>query len=72
MLWAARMAVHGRSIAWLQGVLKGLPQWRALRKTAPSLAAARLIALLHASERQIQEDRGARDRFWRIYFSLFG
>ena len=72
ILWAARMAHHGRSTAWLQGLLKGLPQWRALRNTAPRLASARLIALLHASERQILEDCGTRDRFWRIYFSLFG
>lgn len=72
LLWAARMAAHGRSTAWMRGMFKGLSQWGAMRESAPHLSPARLITLLRASEKQIQEDRGTRDRFWRMYFSLFG
>jgi GT2 family glycosyltransferase len=71
-LWAARMIAHGRFGPWLRGVGTGLPQWRQMRRTAPLIAPARLLALLHGSEKQIQADCGDRDRFWRAYFSLFG
>jgi hypothetical protein len=71
-LWAARMTWHGRSGAWLRGVSAALPRCRQVRRSAPLIAPARLLALLHASEKQIQADCGDRDRFWRIYFSLFG
>ncbi len=71
-LWAARMIHYGRTGPWLRGVAKGLPQWVQMRRSAPLIAPARLLALLHQSEKQIQADCGDRDRFWKIYFSLFG
>lgn len=72
VLWAARMIRHGRGGSWLRGFAKGLSQWLQMRRSAPLIAPARLLALLHLSEKQIQADCGDRDRFWKFYFSLFG
>jgi len=72
-LWAARMLLAGRPLAWLRGLLVACARWRRLRRWnfPPGAGPERLLELLAASEAQIYADRGERDTFWRIYFRLF-
>ncbi len=67
-LWAGRMIRHGRLLAWMRGMIRGLTHSRG-RKI--EIETSRLLDLLRASEKQIYADRSA-DFFWQAYFELFG
>ncbi len=72
-LWAGRLLLRGRGLAWLRGLFLGVARLRRVRRWAfpPGCGPQRLLELLRASEAQIHADRARRDTFWRLYFRLF-
>lgn len=72
-LWAGHLWRAGRFLDWLAGVgiaFQGFGRMRRWR-FPPGAGPSRLLELLRFSESQILADRGAHDRFWRLYFRVF-
>ena len=72
LLWAALALSRGRGAAWLDGIRRGVADFRANWRPGPRPGERDLVAALLASEREIaalQEATGW-DTFWKWYFRL--
>jgi GT2 family glycosyltransferase len=72
LLWGALAFRQGAGVAYLRGKAAGLRLFPTLRRRFRPAEPARLLSILHESERQIREVQAktGSDLFWRLYFTL--
>src|SRR5262249_43357120 len=71
-LWGGVALRHGRSLAWLRGIVEGLRDFKKARNNC-EVSNAELLHL-QESEREIYRIQAAEefDMYWRLYFLLTG
>jgi GT2 family glycosyltransferase len=74
ILWGGLALRHGAVIGWLRGIVQGLRNFGAARKSCTPFDAKVLDSLLRSNERLIRDLQTSTgfDSYWRLYFLLTG